>query len=223
MCEVLVCLNSRGLLPDALSREDVAIVSDHVAWRWFENLGEPILAKSAMFKFARRLVVDMKRKANEGSVDIGVDDRPRGGEDDVAERRKGREEEEEEEKAVEEEPMLRIYSAHDSTLIGLLCVLGLEKPIEWPEYGSALKVELILEEEELANDAISPRRHWVRFSLNGQLLRCTWHRNERDEPASMVPLHELEEMIHMEHELFDDECDDSRLKYSWKGGKLCEH
>ncbi|KAL3827500.1 hypothetical protein ACHAXA_003769 [Cyclostephanos tholiformis] len=224
MCEVLVCLSSRGMLPDSLSEEDVAIVSDHVAWRWFENLGHPVLAKSAMFKFANCLVESMRRKANEVDVIVGVGDRSRGEDDDGAERQKKHED--------EEEPMLRIYSAHDSTLIGLLCVLGLERPVEWPEYGSALKVELIGEEEEEAdghdtNDAVlRPRRHWVRFSLNGQVLRCTWHRNDFDEPASMVPLDKLEEMIHMEHELFDDDCDNPnglRLKYSWKGGMLSRH
>ncbi len=41
-----------------------------------------------------------------------------------------------------EEPMLCIYSTHDSILIGLLCVLGLRQPTKWLEYGSALKLEL---------------------------------------------------------------------------------
>lgn len=117
-----------------------------------------------------------------------------------------------------EEPLLCIYSAHDSTLIGLLCVLQLEQPAEWPEYGSALKVELILEEENGSNN-----RHWVRFSLNGQTLRSTWFTDDDGEPASIVPLNELADMIHSEHELFDDHEEGSGLKYTWRNGLLKEH
>lgn len=223
LCEVLVCLSSRGLLPRALSEEDVAAVSDHVAWRWFENLGHPVLAKSSMWKFASGLIENMLRKANEDVVDPPRSDAADGGETTTAVER-GR----------EEEPMLCIYSAHDSTLIGLLCVLRLEKPVEWPEYGSALKVELIREEigdeddDNFADGRVDAllRRHWVRFSLNGQVLRCTWLRDEWNEPASMVPLDQLAAMIHSEHELFDEDCkslDGSGLKYSWKDGLLSQH
>ena len=131
-----------------------------------------------------------------------------------------------------EEPWLCIYSAHDSTLIGMLCVFQLEQPAAWPEYGSALKIELIREEEtgvtiQQHNDAdsgIRIRQHWVRFSLNGQLLRSTWCNNDNNEPSSMVPLNELAEMIHAEHELFEEHDNDSTaLRYSWKSGQLQKH
>ena len=221
LCEVLVCLSSRGLLPPAVSEEDVAAVSDHVAWRWFENLGHPVLARSAMWKFASGLVEEMSRKANEDVV-AG----PRGdvaGAGGLAAMSVGRER--------KEEPMLCIYSAHDSTLIGLLCVLGLEQPAEWPEYGSALKLELLREEaggdgcvDERAGAL--PRRHWVRFSLNGQVLRCKGLSDERNEPASLVALDQLADLIHSEHQLFNEDCksfDGSGLKYSWKDGLLSQH
>jgi hypothetical protein len=221
LCEVLVCLSSRGLLPPALTEEDVAVVSDHVAWRWFENLGHPVLAKSAMWKFASGLVEEMSRKANEDLVGPRGDAAGVGGTEVSPEAGQG----------CKEEPMLCIYSAHDSTLIGLLCVLGLEQPVEWPEYGSALKLELLREEE--GGDACADghadallRRHWVRFSLNGQVLRCKCLSDERNEPASLVSLDQLKDLIHSEHELFDADyksVDGSGLKYSWKNGLLSQH
>ena len=40
----------------------------------------------------------------------------------------------------------------------------------------------------------------------------------------MVPLNELADMIHSEHELFEDGDDEeSGLRYSWKDGLLKEH
>ncbi|KAL7529578.1 hypothetical protein ACHAXR_006343 [Thalassiosira sp. AJA248-18] len=212
LAEILVCLQSRELLPPTLSDDDVEAVSSHVAWRWFENLRHPVLAKSAMWKFARRLVDNMERKAVEHhGADVS----------NTAMIIK-----EEYEQDCVEEPWLCIYSAHDSTLIGLLCVLQLEQPAEWPEYGSALKVELIREED---GDGASQQparvlQHWVRFSLNGHILRSTWLTDENGEPSAMVPLNQLADMIHSEHELFEEEgVGGSGLKYSWKDGSLKEH
>ena len=37
---------------------------------------------------------------------------------------------------------LHVFSAHDSSLIGLMCAFRLQQPSEWPEYGSYLKIEL---------------------------------------------------------------------------------
>jgi len=111
-----------------------------------------------------------------------------------------------------EEPLLCIYSAHDSTLIGLLCVLQLEQPESWPEYGSYLKAELIQEEKD--GDSKEVLQHWVRFSLNGQVLRSTW----TSEPADMVPLSKLSEMIHSEHDIY---CEHTGSKlFTWKNGAL---
>eukprot|EP00580_Thalassiosira_gravida_P018585 CAMPEP_0201661860 /NCGR_PEP_ID=MMETSP0494-20130426/4104_1 /ASSEMBLY_ACC=CAM_ASM_000839 /TAXON_ID=420259 /ORGANISM="Thalassiosira gravida, Strain GMp14c1" /LENGTH=481 /DNA_ID=CAMNT_0048140081 /DNA_START=87 /DNA_END=1532 /DNA_ORIENTATION=+ len=210
LAEILVCLHSRELLPSALSEEDVQAVSDHVAWRWFENLRHPVLAKSAMWKFASRLVENMQRKADEHDRHVGA-------ESDSMEMVV-----EEYEQECIEEPWLCIYSAHDSTLIGLLCVLQLEQPAEWPEYGSALKVELIGEED--GDRPTKALQHWVRFSLNGQVLRSTWLVDDNNETATMVPLDRLADMIESEHELFEEEgANDSGLKYSWKDGLLKEH
>lgn len=148
-----------------LSEDDVQAVSDHVAWRWFENLRHPVLAKAAMWRFASRLVDSMQRKVDKGysfsygNLEMMV-------------------EETYEEECVEE-PWLCIHSAHDSTLIGLLCVLQLSMPSVWPEYGSSIKIELVQEEEHDTNnitDETSSKvvNHRVRFSLNGEVLRSTW-------------------------------------------------
>jgi hypothetical protein len=201
LSEILTCLHSRDLLPPTLSKEDVDRVNKHVAWRWFENLSHPVLAKSAMWKFASKLVEDMERKVECAQKDGGGS-----GEERV------------------EEPMLCIYSAHDSTLIGLLCVLQLEQPAEWPEYGSYLKVDLIQEDvgEESSDTPphTKPLQHWVRFSLNGQELRSMWLREESDEPASMVPLCKLSEMIHAEHDIY---CEHTGSKlFTWKKGALTQ-
>ena len=59
---------------------------------------------------------------------------------------------------------LTIYSAQDSTLMGLLCAFKLEHRALWPEYGSFLMVEL------LECDGVE----YVRFSLNGELLNLQW-------------------------------------------------
>jgi Histidine phosphatase superfamily (branch 2) len=79
----------------------------------------------------------------------------------------------------EHEPPVIIYSAHDSTLIGLLCGFRLEKPTVWPEYGSFLKVEL------MEVTCQGNKQHVVRFSLNGNLLRSVW---EDEEPLHEIPL-----------------------------------
>jgi len=221
LAEILVCLQSRELLPSTLSEEDVQAVSKHVAWRWFENLRHPVLAKSAMWKFADRLVNNMQHRVE---VDDEQHDRHKASTEIIVR--------EEYEQECIEDPWLCIYSAHDSTLIGLLCVLQLEQPSEWPEYGSALKIELIREEEDGTGNTTTDGRtkvlqNWVRFSLNGQVLRSTWLTDNDNKPLSMVPLNLLADMIHSEHELFDDQDVDgvgnSGLKYSWKDGLLKEY
>ena len=203
LAEILVCLHARGRLPPALSEEDVRVASDHVAWKWRQSLREPVLAKTAMWKFASHLVDALGRKAGERRDDAST----------AAEERDG---------GAGEEPRLRLYSAHDSTLLGLLCVLRLEQPAEWPEYGSFLKVELLREEEDEARGA-GEEEWWVRFSLNGQELRSEWLTDERGAPATLVPFHRLAEMIHTEHTLKEEGSGESSLKYSWKAGTLTEH
>ena len=61
---------------------------------------------------------------------------------------------------------LTIWSAHDSTLIALLCAYRLERPAVWPEYASYLVMELVEE--------VHSREKFVRFSINGQRLQSHW-------------------------------------------------
>ena len=83
---------------------------------------------------------------------------------------------------------LHIYSAHDSTLIGLMCALRLEQPAEWPEYASALKLE-IFETQDHENQV----HHYCRFSLNGNILRCNWGSGKC--PRKIIHVGELESFI----------------------------
>lgn len=83
----------------------------------------------------------------------------------------------------ETEPRLTIYSAHDSTLIGLLCAFRLEIPSVWPEYGSYLKMELLeVTEADVDQTTGEEQKEFVvRFYLNGNLLRSQWHGELRKE------------------------------------------
>jgi acid phosphatase len=84
-------------------------------------------------------------------------------------------------KHVDEESPLTLYSAHDSSLVGLLCVFRLEQPSEWPEYGSNLKI-VLLEKSSIENDT----EYVVRFYLNGSLLRSEWHGELREEISLLI-------------------------------------
>jgi hypothetical protein len=91
-------------------------------------------------------------------------------------------------------PPLTIYSAHDSTLIGLLCAFRLSQPSKWPGYGEYLKVELIECSTVDSNGDISDdKEHYVRFSLSGNVLMSKWHDDK--EPVEVIPLQELAENI----------------------------
>lgn len=82
-------------------------------------------------------------------------------------------------------PPLTIWSAHDSTLIGLICAYRLEYPTEWPDYAS----HLILEKWEGVDG-----NEYVRFSWNGQCyLNCTWDDDEA--PMECIRLSTLVEKI----------------------------
>ena len=84
------------------------------------------------------------------------------------------------EKEEEKEAKIQIWSAHDSTLICLMCAFRLEQPAVWPEYASYLMLELLWN----ANDAQS----YVRFSLNGQVLRTLW---DPHNPRELMATQEL--------------------------------
>ena len=88
---------------------------------------------------------------------------------------------------------LTIYSAHDSTLIGLLCAFRLEQPAKWPEYGECLKIELIECGTLDSSGEISCKEYFVRFSLSGNVLRSHW--DEDGEPSDVVRLVELADKI----------------------------
>jgi acid phosphatase len=218
MCEILVCLHSRNLLPSTITKDDVTTVSNHVAWRWFENLGHPILAKAAMTKFTNVLIDTMRRRVNEDKVVVGGTTNSVVAAASLPDH-------------IHEHvvPRLCIYSAHDSTLIGLLCVLQLERPMVWPEYGSALKVELLREDKETTAVAKNNGggdddiKYWVRFSLNGEVLRCNTgltenedDDNDNESEASMVSFDRLVEMINSDY-------DDKELKYIWTNGFLSQN
>lgn len=85
------------------------------------------------------------------------------------------------------QPKLTLWSAHDSTLIGLMCAFRLEQPAVWPEYGSYIMVELL----EKANDL------YVRFSLNGEVLKTRW---DHDTPKEMIKLKLLDENMRADAE-----------------------
>jgi hypothetical protein len=91
----------------------------------------------------------------------------------------------------DKEPPVIIYSGHDSTLIGLLSAFRLELPSVWPEYGSYLKIELM--EDVTPGDG--EKEHVVRFSLNGNVLRCIW---DEEKPLNEIPLRLLANKIKTE-------------------------
>jgi Histidine phosphatase superfamily (branch 2) len=88
------------------------------------------------------------------------------------------------EDAVDNEPVMSLWSAHDSTLISLMCLFRLEQPAIWPEYGSYLMIELI--------DIPVENAWYVRFSLNGTTLKSMW---DPEEPMEMIPLATLWEHV----------------------------
>mgnify|MGYP003867368317 CR=1 FL=1 len=88
-----------------------------------------------------------------------------------------------------QEPPMTLFSAHDSTLIGLLCAFKLQQPVAWPEYGSFLMMELLEVEEGTSKDL------YVRFSLNGDVLRLMWLEGE---PTDMILLDQLIDKVQNE-------------------------
>jgi len=100
---------------------------------------------------------------------------------------------------------LHIFSAHDSTLIGLLSAFRLEQPSEWPEYGSYLKLELYevldddktdsMEEDEQSLNEERFCKYMVRFSLNSRTLRCFWDVKEGADPLELLPFDRLIDLL----------------------------
>jgi hypothetical protein len=69
-------------------------------------------------------------------------------------------------------PALRVYSCHDSTLVGIMQALGLQSEASWPAYASVLQLQLLQSQETGASAGASPSRYYLRASLNDQTL--TW-------------------------------------------------
>ena len=92
------------------------------------------------------------------------------------------------------QPCLTLWSAHDSTLLGLLSAYRLEQPSAWPAYASTLVIELV-EETKRLDDGSETSELVVCFSLNGQRLRTMW---DRERPLEAIPLSLLHEKIREE-------------------------
>lgn len=102
----------------------------------------------------------------------------------------------------EDTSMLHIYSAHDSSLIGLMCAFRLQQPSQWPEYGSFLTIELYEADSAMChNNMDNEKEYYVRFALNNNVLKSTWGLGEGEylEPKDMIPLDHLETSIRKEH------------------------
>ena len=178
LAEITKCLACRGLLPNgengstAMSEQDHHDVVQHAAWRWFESFRHPRLAYLSMHQQVEHMVGACRRFADayERGATTG--------------------------------PPLVLYSAHDSTLIGLLCALKLEQPVAWPEYGSFLLMELLQvavvnNQDTIESETVGDNAAWyIRFSLNGQLLRNMWEEDEQ--PQEMIRLQRLMEKLEKE-------------------------
>ena len=92
-------------------------------------------------------------------------------------------------RAVADGPAIRIYSCHDSTLIGLIQALGLQGE-SWPAYATTMKLDLL--EDDGA--AASPR-WWLRASLNGDPLEWTGQAGHAAEEDGLVPLEAVQDAM----------------------------
>eukprot|EP00591_Stephanopyxis_turris_P001481 CAMPEP_0195509496 /NCGR_PEP_ID=MMETSP0794_2-20130614/2420_1 /TAXON_ID=515487 /ORGANISM="Stephanopyxis turris, Strain CCMP 815" /LENGTH=520 /DNA_ID=CAMNT_0040636729 /DNA_START=37 /DNA_END=1599 /DNA_ORIENTATION=+ len=194
LSEITKCLRVRDLLPADISHDDQEAISNHAAWRWFENMRHPEMSRLAMCGLVKDILSCMEEvipvlQKDCANVEMQQDSTTA--------------------------PLLHIYSAHDSTLIGLLCAFQLEQPPKWPEYGSYLKLELFAVEMD-EDDNKGNMQHFVRFSLNGTHLRFCYdgnfnrkdnddagdHRDDDEDASStpslldhMVPVHVLKSLL----------------------------
>jgi acid phosphatase len=196
LAEIIKCLAIRkNMLPTGITSDDLHQVVQHAAWRWFESFRHPRLAYLGMHEqvqhmlhvcqtFVQNYVLQYQRNNQSGkSTRITPPPPP--------------------------PPPLVLYSAHDSTLIGLLCALKLEQPVAWPEYGSYLMMELwqvvvpedIPQEDNPHTDNAEQDIYstfYLQFSLNGKLLRSCWEGS--DNPMDMIRLDRLMELYAQEDE-----------------------
>ena len=88
-------------------------------------------------------------------------------------------------------PRLVVWSAHDSTIFGLLAMFALDAPATWPPYASQLHIELL---EELVGSE-RPCGLYVRFSLNGEALGCGLGGGGAPGSSPIVALDEVEAAV----------------------------
>lgn len=178
LAELCVCLRSRNLLPSGIELEDVETIVQHAAWKWFQSWKHPRLAYLSMNPLVTKQLGLMdqyilyyeKNKLTKMHVDSADNFES------------------------ESPPGLTIWSAHDSTLIGLMCAYRLEQPDQWPEYGSFLLIELLERDDGNDRVAAGTSNYYVRFSLNGKVLKSKWE--DDDEPAvEMIPIDRLRRKI----------------------------
>mmetsp|Transcript_27886 Transcript_27886/g.41158 ORF Transcript_27886/g.41158 Transcript_27886/m.41158 type:complete len:477 (-) Transcript_27886:71-1501(-) len=82
---------------------------------------------------------------------------------------------------------LFLYSAHDSTLIGMLCALHLQQAASWPDYASYLKLELVqCLQQPTDNTRDNSQQLKVRCFFNDEPLQFEWCNSEDD--AYLIPL-----------------------------------
>jgi len=179
LSEILKCLQIRDRLPPSVDAGIVSKVVSYTGGRWFRLLRNERLARLAVGPLARWIVWNACATAKRKSV----------GFDDDEENKLG---------SVHGMPIsaapLQLVSAHDSTLIGLLCVFQLEVPAEWPPYASTWRMELSYSEKAEAvhgENASLYDGFIVRFSLNGKILRC----NIEEESNYEVSLQKLVKWI----------------------------
>jgi len=180
LAEITTCLKLRDGLPSSITDEDYHQIKSHVAWKWFESLRDDELAKLSMGRFVKMMLKTLVENG-QNSMD--------------------------EEYTESIDPLLYIYSGHDSSLIGFLCAFRLEQPAKWPEYGSYIKVELFertriqLDKGGInAHRSLEEKQYYVRFSLNGNVLKTSWGvgQDEYMEPSEMIPLRTLTLSIEQE-------------------------
>ena len=81
---------------------------------------------------------------------------------------------------------LYTYSAHDATLIALICAFQLDNPTKWPEYASFFQMKLY--------QHITTDQYYVQFSLNDEILSSSWSGGvdmKVHQKRTLVPLQDL--------------------------------
>jgi hypothetical protein len=155
LAEITKCLAVRDLLPDGITKADQERISQHAAYRWYESFRHPKLSYYAMNTMTETIVQSLLESTTAGTTSDSMN---------------------------HNEPVMHIWSAHDSTLICLMCAFRLEQPAVWPEYASYLLIE------RLDDPDIVPTKRYVRFSLNGQVLRTMW---DPHNPVELIPIDDL--------------------------------